>query len=122
MGYYTTNLSPRQNEILNKEFKVNSGFNITRGEFEGFPCPMVACNWSDKRMEELAEEINKNFYPSVANTPSELEELEDEFYSVMENTAVRMGMKYYGDLTESQEREIEDYWNSVKYYNVKKGK
>lgn len=36
-----------------KEFKIPNShewYNISRGLFEGSPCSMVACCWTDKRM------------------------------------------------------------------------
>ena len=52
-------MNKKQEEILYKEFRVNDRFTITRGDYEGFPCAMVAYNWTDEQMEELAKEVGE---------------------------------------------------------------
>lgn len=90
-----------------KEFRLPNShecYNISRELFEGFPCPLVACCWTDKRMEELAELIGKSFQmsypPSDYSYQGQADAIEEEYYRVIEESAVSMGMKYYEDLTD----------------------
>ena len=112
---YTGNMNERQINILSKQFKVTDEFSLTRGEFEGFPCPMVACLWTDEQMQQLADEVKLWFhYDKYPDTYYEMEELEDEWYSVIETCALKLGMVYYEDLTNEEVQEINEKWNSVK--------
>lgn len=111
-------MNTKQLSILNKEFKVKGTTNhsITRGEFEGFPCPMNAWNWSDEKMQKLADAIGLElyYYDYQPTNETEQEDLEDEFYGIMENIAIDMGMKYYEDMTEEEREKDKEEWNNVR--------
>jgi hypothetical protein len=112
-----SNFNRKQNEILEKEFKIKGASNhsITRGEFEGFPCPMLAWNWSDEQMEKLAENISLEFnYDEYPTNEIEIDNLEDEFYSVIENEALNLGMRYYEDLSDDEITKLNVEWNNIK--------
>ena len=54
-------MTQKQIEILEKEFDVfgiPDSLTITRSTYETLPCAMLAWNWSDEQMEELAKNIN----------------------------------------------------------------
>lgn len=100
----------------NKEFKIPNShewYNISRGLYEGLPCSMVACCWTDKRMEELAELIGKHFQmsypPSDYSYQSQAEQIENEYYMVIEECAIAMGMKYYEDLSEQAYNKLTEW-------------
>ena len=104
-------MNVKQKEIMEKEFKVNEHFSISRGDYENMPCSMFAWKWSDKRMEELASNIAKNLCPYDENDE---EGMEDDFWKTMEDEAVRMGMEYYEDFEDDYIAEIEYDWINIK--------
>jgi hypothetical protein len=92
-------------DLLYKQFPIYTAkkHSITRGDYEGLPCAMKAWDWSDKQMAELADNIASMFgYDSYPEDENEREELESDFWSVMENEAIKMGMTYYEDMTEEE--------------------
>lgn len=103
-------MTERQEAILNREFKVNEHFSIKRGDYENMPCPMLAWTWSDERMTQLAENINANLARYDANDP---DGMDDDFWSTMENEAVKMGMEYYEDFDDDYRASLEYEWNNV---------
>ena len=103
-------MTDKQKEILNKEFKVNKHFSITRGDYEGMPSPMLAWTWSDERMTLLAANINANLARYDANDP---EAMDDDFWYTMEGEAVKMGMEYYEDFDDDYCAELEYKWKNV---------
>jgi hypothetical protein len=103
-------LSEAKVKILNKEFKVNEHFSITRDDYESFPCAMIAFNWSDEEMEKLAKQIEKELAPYDEEYA---EGCEEDFWATMENVAVRMGMQYYEDLTDEEEEKINEEWENL---------
>jgi len=105
-------MNAKQLEIISKPFNVTEDFNLTRAEFEYFPCPMVACLWTDEQMEELADKVKKEFVYERFST--ELEELENEWYRVIEKCAIEMGMKYYEDLSKEELEEVKNKWENIK--------
>lgn len=105
-------MNRKQLEIISKPFNVTEDFNLTRAEFEHFPCPMVACLWTDEQMEELADKVKKEFVYERFST--ELEELENEWYRVIEKCAIEMGMKYYEDLSKEELEEVKNKWENIK--------
>ena len=107
-------MNAKQLEIISKRFEVTPDFSLTRAEFEGFPCPMVACLWTDEQMEELANEVKKNFVYDTLPKNYYLNNLEDEWYRVIENCALEMGMQYYDDLTDQEVEEINNQWENIK--------
>jgi uncharacterized protein (DUF2164 family) len=107
-------MNRKQLEIISKEFNVVEDFSLTRSEFEGFPCPMVACLWTDEQMQELADRVKKEFDYTTPKTEEEWEELDDQWYRVIENCALRMGMQYYEDLSSDERKEINDKWEAIK--------
>lgn len=117
-------MNEKQIQLLTKEFEVcgknpyttHKEWVITRGDYESFPCPMCAFYWTDKQMEELANECRKEFnveYDSITDDDVTAW-VEDEFYKVIENTAVRLGMSYYDDFTAEELKEYEDLFNNIK--------
>lgn len=104
-------MEKRQKELLEKEFKVNEHFAITRGDYENMPCPMLAWTWSDERMKELAERISQSLVRWDENDP---EGMEDDFWKTMENEAVSMGMEYYEDFDDDYRAELEYDWMNLK--------
>lgn len=130
----------RFREYMNKEFEVHPGWTISRAEFEGFPIPLKAWDWSDEKMTKLANSIAEDFepvicddmgtdikvrYDSGATLPERLLErfdcLCDDFYTVMETNATGMGMQYYEDF--SDEEYNKDFAELSKFlYKLKKAK
>jgi len=100
----------KQRDLLNKEFKVNEHFKITRGYYEDMPDPMLAWTWSNKQMEELAKNISKNLAPYEEENP---EYSDEDFWATMENEAVKMGMEYYEDFEEDYLAELEYKWRNL---------
>ena len=103
-------MNKKQKEILYKEFKVNEHFSITRDDYEGMPCSMIAFNWTDEQMQDLANKIDKGLCPYDENDG---EAMEDDFWATMENVAVRNGMRYYEDLTEEEFRKLKKEWKEI---------
>lgn len=92
-------------DLLCKQFPIHTAkkHSITRGDYEGLPCAMKAWDWSDKQMAELADNIASMFgYDYYPENENEREEIEDEFWAIMENEAVKMGMTYYEDMTKEE--------------------
>ena len=110
-------MNKKQKELLDKEFKVNDESSITRGDYEGLPCPMIAFTWTDDNMEALAKniavELSKYRYSS-SDEETLQEEKDDAFWKEMENCAVSMGMAYYEDLSEFECDNISRLWDSIK--------
>lgn len=108
-------MNDKQKEILEKEFKVNDEFSITRGDYESMPCQMLAWTWSDDQMKLLAKniafELTKYNYDETS--PYLQDEKEDNFLREMENCAVKMGMEYYEDFDDDYIAELEYEWLSV---------
>lgn len=120
----------RQKLYLNttKEFKSEHGHVvITRGDFEGLPCGMIAIEFSDEQMQKLVDDINLTLkrdyskeelallrdYENLGNenglTQEQIylaEELSDQEFKITEDTALDMGMEYYEDLTEESYQSI----------------
>ena len=105
-------MNERQKELLQKEFKVNENFNITRNDYECMPAPMLAWNWTDTQMSELAKSIAP-LLDEPDNYNNE-DEMEDDFWREMENAAVRMGMRYYEDMDVEELRELDKQFNNIK--------
>jgi hypothetical protein len=106
----------KQRELLEKEFKVNEDFSITRSDYEAMPCPMLSFNWSDARMEELAKTIAAGLegYNYDETSPYLRDEKEDDFWREMENCAVRLGMEYYEDFSDEHMAQLDKEWESIK--------
>lgn len=78
---------------LNKEFSIPySHFTISRSDYLDMPSPMAAHLFSDEQMENLAYEIGRYIPKSDDETHVE------EFWKIMEQQAVAMGMMYYEDM------------------------
>lgn len=87
---------------------------ISRGDYEGLPIPMYAGEFDDSQMRKLAEKIYLCLTNEYRYTDRELEkyfndqtankddELDDAFWKEMEEIAVKMGMRYYEDMTEEE--------------------
>ena len=102
-----------------KEFPIPNShkcFNISRELLESMPCPLVACCWTDKRMEQLADEIGTMFQedkdPRECGVQNEEEQVWKEYYDVIENTALNMGMKYYESLSDDAYDKITEWCNN----------
>ncbi len=104
-------MNDRQKNILEKKFRVNEHFSISRGDYENMPDPLFAWKWSDNRMEELASKIAKELCPYDENDE---EGMEDDFWCTMEDEAVKMGMEYYEDFEDDYIAEIEYDWLHLK--------
>lgn len=117
--YVDCNTNKEFREYMEKEFEVCPGWAISRTDYEDFPCPLQAWNWSDEKMNELAQKIADEFEPIAYDNDGEEHkvkysddiplELEDgfewlcaEFYTTIEHNAVRMGMRYYEDFTDEE--------------------
>jgi len=105
-----TTMNKKQKEILYKEFKVNEHFSITRDDYEGMPCAMIAFNWSDEKMQDLANKIEQELCPYDENNE---EGMLDDFWATMENVAVRNGMGYYEDLSDEEFDKLEKEWKEI---------
>ncbi len=99
-----------QKEILKKEFKINEHFAISRGDYESLPAPMLAWNWNDEQMEELAKCIG-NALPDYDENCSE--RMNEIFWKEMEKCAIKLGMRYYEDIDEEEFAELEKQWNEL---------
>lgn len=108
-------MNDKQKQLLEKEFKVNDEFSISRGDYESMPCPMLAWTWSDEQMEELAKNIAVELtnYNYDETSPDYQWRKRDNFWIEMENCAVRLGMEYYEDFDEDYLAELEYDWLSV---------
>lgn len=112
-----SNLTKKQEELLYKEFRVNEYYTITRNDYESFPCAMIAFKWSDEKMQELADNIGRELegcmeWHDGRNMGSE--EWDEDFWSVMESTAVEMGMQYYEDLSKEEYDRVCKEWDDIK--------
>ena len=108
-------MNKAQEALLNKEFRVNDDFTLTRSDYENLPCPMIAFTWSDYEMEKLAHNIaNELSQYSYDETQDLREQKDDAFWKEMEDVAVQMGMKYYEDLDPYGDEELEKQWWSIK--------
>lgn len=91
---------------------------VSRGDYEGLPCPMYASEFDDDQMSELARliyqmlnsqygytdrELEKYFNDQTANID---EDLDKAFWKEMEEIAVQMGMRYYEDMSEEEYKEV----------------
>ena len=74
------------------------------------PDPMLAWIWSDDRMTRLAANINANL---ASYDPNDPEGMDDDFWTTMENEAVKMGMEYYEDFSEDHIASLEYQWNNI---------
>lgn len=87
---------------------------VSRGDYEGLPCPMYAGEFDDEKMSELARLIYQMLNSNYRYTNKELEkyfndpsanvdeDLDNAFWKEMEEIAVRMGMRYYEDMSEEE--------------------
>ncbi len=109
-------MNEKQKALLEKEFKVNDEFSISRSDYENMPCPMLAWTWGDFQMEELAKRIALELedYNYDETSPYLQDEKENDFWIEMENCAVRMGMEYYEDFDEDYLAELEYDWLNLK--------
>ena len=92
-----------KNDFMYKKFRVNEYFSISRNDYESFPCSMIAFNWTDEEMTNLANKIKNNLPPYDEDFE---DEAEGDFWLVMESTACDMGMKYYEDLSDEEYENI----------------
>jgi len=103
-------MSDKQTAILEKRFKVNEHFSISRGDYENLPCPMLAWTMCDESMKILAEHISQNLARWNGNDE---ESMEDDFWKTMEDEAVAIGMEYYEDLDDDYRAELEYNWMNL---------
>lgn len=99
-----------------KEFPLpnsNECFCISRELLEGLPCPFVACCWTDQRMEELARLMGMSFQmskdPSECEHESGEEQVWEEYYNVLEEAAISLGMKYLEDLSDDAYNKLTEW-------------
>ena len=109
-------MNKKQEQILNKRFKVNKHISITRGDYENMPCPMLAWNWSDEKMTELAKNIKQNLY--YKNQEETIYKNFPPFpplvWAVIEKEAIKMGMRYYEDLDKKEFSINKSEWEQIK--------
>lgn len=110
MRYGGMRNNEKQMAILDKEFVVDNHFSISRADYESMPCAMLAWNWSDEKMQELADRIDARL---GSDYPNEFE-MEDDFWQTMEDEAIRMGMEYYEDMTDERIAELDNEWSKIK--------
>ena len=91
---------------------------ISRGDYESMSCPMYAGEFDDDEMTELAEKIYLCLTNDYRYTDKDLEkyfndktakidyDLDMAFWREMENIAIKMGMRYYEDMTDEEYEEI----------------
>lgn len=92
---------------------------ISRGDYECMACPMYAGEFDDNEMTELAEKIylclsneynysNEDLEKYFNYNPNDLidYDLDMAFWREMENIAIKMGMRYYEDMTDEEFEEI----------------
>ena len=94
---------------MEKEFK-SGGIVITREVYESLPCPMCANEFSDEKMQELADRIadimssqwgyDECVISCLEQYSDEMEDFNTALWQEMEETAVYMGMRYYEDITD----------------------
>ena len=92
-----------------KEFK-SGGIVITREDYENLPCAMCANEFSDEKMQELADEIahilssqwgyDEDEISCLEKDSDEMEDFDMAFWQEMQEIAVHMGMRYYEDITD----------------------
>jgi hypothetical protein len=104
-------MNKKQETLLNKEFKVNDHFSITRSDYEDMPCAMMAWNWTDEQMQKLASNIAVELCEYDENDE---EGMDDDFWKTMENVAVRIGMAYYEDMTDEEFNKQNEEWEKIK--------
>lgn len=104
-------MNKKQEELLKKEFFVTNNHSITRGDFEGFPCPMAAFNWTDEQMQKLADRIVLDYAYDASLSE---DENEDEWFRIIEHCAIELGMKYYEDLSDEEYYILTNEWNNIK--------
>ena len=103
-------MNKKQETLLNKEFKVNDHFCITRSDYEDMPCAMMAWNWTDEQMQKLASNIAVELCEYDENDE---EGMDDDFWKTMENVAVGMGMVYYEDMTDEEFNKQNEEWERL---------
>ena len=101
-------------DVQCKPFMVKGApeyYSIARGDYECMPDPMKAWDWSDEKMQQLADRIATFFdYKTFVEQKWSEDEIDDEFWRTMEQCAVGMGMTYYEDMTD------EEFNNDTKAY------
>ena len=105
-------MNEKQKELLLKKFKISKDFDIKRIDYESMPDPMLAWNWTDAQMEELAKSIAP-LLDDYNNYDNE-DEAEEDFWREMENAAVRMGMEYYEDMDVRRIQELNKQFDNIK--------
>jgi len=116
---------------LEKKFVSTLGMEISRSDYEDMPAGMCAILFSDEQMQDLVDDIEYNLvnednvtkeeiarYVSLMNKTEFTKEEENEyddwneiFFTQIENTAIKHGMKYYEDMSE---REYANINNAIK--------
>ncbi len=103
-------MTTKQQALLEKEFKIDANLSVSRGDYESLPSPMCAWTWHDRRMKELARRIAMQM---VCFKSTDQDRIMAEFWRVMENVAVEMGMEYYEDMPQKRADELEQKWNEI---------
>lgn len=98
-----------KDEVMDKYFHSN-GIRICRRDYEHFSCPLCACEFSDKQMKKLADNIANELMFKYGYSEEDItrmfdkydtdecEDFNDLVFQVIENCAVDMGMRYYDDM------------------------
>jgi hypothetical protein len=73
---------------------------ITRGDYEGMPCPMDTSSLSDDDMQNLAEAIEQEMYKWqewLDNGDVNQDQYDEHWWESMEDLGLDFGMTYYED-------------------------
>lgn len=93
-------------EVICKEFPIEgTQYTISRGDYEGLPLAMKAWDWSDEKMQELADNISARFAPTDQDDAL--------FWELMESEAVSMGMVYYDDMSDEEFNADKEKYNKT---------
>jgi hypothetical protein len=100
-------------DISMNPFKVNNLAIITRDDYETLPCPLCAKEFSNDKMQRLAEliynslvskygEIDVENYFNNCLLRYKFDIINNTYWRDMEDIAIEMGMRYYEDLTDEE--------------------
>lgn len=100
-------------DISMNPFKVNNLAIITRDDYETLPCPLCTKEFSNDKMQRLAEliynslvskygEIDVENYFNNCLLRYKFDIINNTYWRDMEDIAIEMGMRYYEDLTDEE--------------------
>lgn len=108
------------NVDLEKYFEVNGMPIVSRLDYEGLPCAMYGMEFSDEKMQRLADLIYnslsvnyriedktlKEYFSENRDNVEDVEDIDNAFWREMEECAVYLGMRYYEDMSVEEYTEI----------------